>query len=151
MHSGAATVAPDHLAKIREGMRSVTAERGGTAYRVWNEQGGRQLGFDVAGKSGTAQVPKQWKNHVDVDGTPWREILREGNMVWFAGFAPVDNPKVAFVAVVEYVLYQSGSDMEGFTDEGTVIGGGATVAGPLCVEALKACKELGYITAATSH
>ncbi|MCL2701525.1 MAG: penicillin-binding transpeptidase domain-containing protein [Phycisphaerae bacterium] len=139
-------IAREHMAEIREGMRRVTARYGGTAYKVWNTQGGRQLGFEVCGKSGTARVAGggQFRTVIHEDGTRRREMVREGNMVWFAGFAPAKNPQVAFVAMVEYVIYQSGSDPDEYI-EGGLTGGGATVAGPLCIEVLKACKELGYI------
>jgi len=143
---GHVPVPPEHWEPIRAGMLGVTSKQGGTAYKVWVDKGGHQLGFEVCGKSGTAQVSKDTRFVTDEDGTRRREILRTGNMCWFAGFAPARNPKVAFVAVVEYVHYLPGMDMEGIADDGTAFGGGASVAGPLCIEALKACKELGYIT-----
>jgi len=135
-------VAPEHIRWIREGMYRVTAAQRGTAFNVWNEKGGRSLGFDVCGKSGTAKRLPQTRTVIDDDGTRRLEVLRRGNMTWFAGFAPAQNPKVAFVALVEYVPYPG--DEHADTIDDSLVGGGASVAGPLCIEALKVCKELGY-------
>lgn len=52
---------------------------------------------------------------------------KELDHAWYIGFAPADNPKIAFAAMVEY----GGS------------GGGAAAA--VCREALTACVELGYL------
>lgn len=68
-------LAPGDLARIREGLRRVVGERGGTARRF----GLDELG--AAGKTGTAQLS---------DGG-------EGeNNAWFAGFAPRSTPLLAF-------------------------------------------------------
>ncbi|MBS4028934.1 MAG: penicillin-binding protein 2 [Ignavibacteriales bacterium] len=62
---------------IREGMRRVVMEPGGTASTA------RIKGIDVAGKTGTAQNP-------------------HGNdHAWFVGFAPFDNPKIAICVLIE--------------------------------------------------
>ncbi len=60
---------------IREGMRQVVA--GGTGWR------GGVYGIEVAGKTGTAQNP-----HGD-------------SHAWFIGFAPYENPVIAFAVLVE--------------------------------------------------
>lgn len=66
---------------VREGMRRVVMERGGT--------GGSAAipGVVVAGKTGTAENP-HGKAHS-----------------WFVGFAPFDNPKIAICVLVENVGY----------------------------------------------
>ena len=69
----------EHVSAIVEGMRSVTSEQGGTSYIVF-----KKSDIEVAGKTGTAQVAK---------GTP--------NGV-FVGFAPIENPQIAVVALVEH-------------------------------------------------
>ncbi|MFP3937679.1 MAG: penicillin-binding transpeptidase domain-containing protein [Phycisphaerae bacterium] len=93
---------------VRRGMRKVVADPGGTAYRVFTDAPELR---DMCGKTGTAQAPA-----VKVDG----QVMRSGDMAWFAGFAPADNPEIAFSVVVEYA------------DDG-----GSRVAGPVAVDLLK--------------
>lgn len=78
-HSTKLTLNEKHVAAIVEGMRSVTSEQGGTSYIVF-----KNSDIEVAGKTGTAQV---------ASGTP--------NGV-FVGFAPIENPQIAVVAIVEH-------------------------------------------------
>lgn len=66
---------------VREGMRRVVQEPGGTASTV------RVKGIEAAGKTGTAQNP-HGKSHA-----------------WFIGFAPFDNPRIAIAVLVENVGY----------------------------------------------
>ena len=68
-----------HVDAVVEGMKSVTSEQGGTSYIVF-----KNSDIEVAGKTGTAQVSS---------GTP--------NGV-FVGFAPIENPQIAVVAIVEH-------------------------------------------------
>lgn len=69
----------EHVNAVVEGMRSVTSEQGGTSYIVF-----KNSDIEVAGKTGTAQVSS---------GTP--------NGI-FVGFAPIENPQIAVVAIVEH-------------------------------------------------
>ena len=69
----------EHVNAVVEGMKSVTSEQGGTSYLVF-----KNSDIEVAGKTGTAQVSS---------GTP--------NGI-FVGFAPIDNPQIAVVAIVEH-------------------------------------------------
>jgi penicillin-binding protein 2 len=64
---------------IFEGMRSVTSDRGGTAYSTFSS-----FPIEVAGKTGTATAS---------NGSP---------NAWFVGFAPYDNPEIAVVCVIEH-------------------------------------------------
>ncbi|HEV8229792.1 MAG TPA: penicillin-binding transpeptidase domain-containing protein [Candidatus Limnocylindria bacterium] len=75
---GHAASIPTDLSLIRDGLRSVVADRDGTVYFPF-------LGFGVpvAGKSGTAETPSG-----DPNG-------------WFIGFASFDAPSIAFAAVYE--------------------------------------------------
>lgn len=66
---------------VREGMRRVVMEPGGTASLA------RVKGIQAAGKTGTAQNP-HGKDHS-----------------WFVGFAPVENPRIAVAVLVENVGY----------------------------------------------
>ncbi len=63
---------------VREGMRRVVQEPGGTAGLA------RVRGVEAAGKTGTAQNPHGMKDHS-----------------WFIGFAPFDHPKIAIAVLVE--------------------------------------------------
>jgi len=121
-------LSPDHVELIHEGMYRVVNSRGGTAYKYFYPSGAEPLGVDVCGKSGTAQVSPQ---RADVDGDGVVEIVRDGNMVWFSGFAPRRDPKIAFAIVVEYV--PSGA------------GGGSSVCGPIARKLVGLCKRLGYL------
>ena len=70
----------EQIQKVRNGMRRVVHEDGGTARRA------RVAGIEVAGKTGTAQ------------------FMRGGvkdNRAWFMGFAPYENPRFAFCVMVE--------------------------------------------------
>ena len=66
---------------VREGMRRVVQEPGGTASLA------RVKGIEAAGKTGTSQNP-HGKDHS-----------------WFVGFAPFDNPTIAIAVLVENVGY----------------------------------------------
>lgn len=77
------TVNPDNLKVILEGMKSVTSDRGGTAYSYF-----KNFNIEVGGKTGSAQAGK------DSNGN---EITH----AWFIGFAPYDKPEIAVVILVE--------------------------------------------------
>ncbi len=64
---------------IKLGMLSVTSDRGGTSYNTFKD-----LGIEVAGKTGTAEVSTGSSNGI------------------FVGFAPYDKPKIAIVAIIEH-------------------------------------------------
>lgn len=64
---------------IIKGMKSVTTETGGTSYIVF-----KNSNIEVAGKTGTAEVP---------NGNP--------NAI-FVGFAPIVNPEIAVVVILEH-------------------------------------------------
>jgi penicillin-binding protein 2 len=77
-------ISPQTLATVREGMERVV--RSGTA---------RYAGLDyfrVAGKTGTAELGSGQPNHA-----------------WFAGFAPHDDPRIAFAVVSELTPGHGGS------------------------------------------
>lgn len=69
----------NYLNAIKKGMLSVTSDTGGTANIVF-----KNSNIQVAGKTGTSQVPGGTNNGI------------------FVGFAPYDNPKIAVVAVIEH-------------------------------------------------
>ncbi len=69
------------LDAVRLGMYKVVNERGGTAFRAF---GNFDQPFKVCGKTSTAERPRD-------------------NAGWFAGYAPYENPRIAFVVVVEHL------------------------------------------------
>jgi len=120
----------EHLDLVRQGMHKVCNQPGATAYSRFHGPDIGPLDFDVCGKTGTAAVPPQ---RIDSDGdgalTEADQVVRQGDMAWFAGFAPYNQPQVAVAVVVEYV------------EEG----GGAKDAAPIAREALRLCRQMGYI------
>ncbi len=74
---------PENLKTVLEGMRSVTSERGGTAYSYFKD-----FNIEVGGKTGSAQAG-------DTDN------VNAKTHAWFIGFAPFDNPEIAVVILVE--------------------------------------------------
>jgi penicillin-binding protein 2 len=110
---------PAQLEAVREGMRRVANEPGGTAYKIFHGEDIEPLPVEVAGKTGTATVASLKVE----DGED-----RTGDMAWFAGYAPYEDPQVAVAVVVEYVE-----------------GGAAINAGPIARETLRACLRRGYL------
>ena len=72
-------ISKENLDAIREGMRGVTSETGGTAYSTFSD-----FDIDIAGKTGSAQTGIEGEAHG-----------------WFVGFAPYDEPEIAVVVLVE--------------------------------------------------
>lgn len=71
---------PEQIEKVRDGMRRVVNEGGGTAGKA------RIKGMEVAGKTGTAQF--------------FRSGVKD-NHTWFIAFAPYDAPKYAVCVIVQ--------------------------------------------------
>ena len=72
-------ISEENLDAIREGMKGVTSEPGGTAYSTFAD-----FDIDIAGKTGSAQTGIEGEAHG-----------------WFVGFAPYDEPEIAVVVLVE--------------------------------------------------
>ena len=114
---------PGSLACVQDALRAVVNDPGGTGYSY-----ARDSEIEICGKTGTAQTSPRWidRNH---DGKRQDdEILRAGDSAWFAGYAPFRHPQLAFAVVVEY------SDTHG-----------ASAAGPIALEAMRLCKQMGYL------
>jgi penicillin-binding protein 2 len=71
---------------VRTAMWGVVNEQGGTGFRAKIE------GFDVAGKTGTAQVVGKQAN---LKGQAYKDNS------WFVGFAPSRNPEIVVAAFIE--------------------------------------------------
>lgn len=71
-------ISKESIQAVREGMKSVALERGGTAYSIF-----KNFNIEVGGKTGSAES--------------------SGNKVtaWFVGFAPYEDPEICVVVMVE--------------------------------------------------
>ncbi len=74
-------ISPENFSIVKEGMRSVTGDEGGTAYSVF-----QNFGVSVGGKTGSVETTREEGGDVHA---------------WFVGFAPYENPQIAVVVVVE--------------------------------------------------
>lgn len=97
-------LSPGTLARVRTGLRLVVADDHGTGKRV------RHSEVSIAGKTGTAETGGGRPDHA-----------------WFAGYAPADEPRVAFVVVLEHG------------------GSGGHVAGPVAHDFVQALLDFGVI------
>ncbi len=86
---------PENLKRVQKALAAVT-EEGGTAFGA-REQA-QLTGFDMAGKTGTAEVSSRGPRGTDAD----RAWYYARAHAWFAGYAPVRSPEVAVVALVEH-------------------------------------------------
>jgi penicillin-binding protein 2 len=86
-------VSPQHLDLMRRALRDVVQEESGTAFRARNKDG-----VAISGKTGTAQVVSR-KGRSEESSSAWYLDRSHG---WFAGFAPSDDPQVAFAVLVEH-------------------------------------------------
>ncbi len=91
---------PEHLDIVREAMRKVCMEPGGTAYRP-NPLGAN--GIDMAGKTGTGQVTgisasERASGVIRNKDKEWR--FRDHSI--FVGYAPFDKPRFAVGTIVEH-------------------------------------------------
>jgi penicillin-binding protein 2 len=93
-------ISEDALARVREGMNQVMNEPGGTAYAF---RGKPQPGFEMAGKTGTAQV-RTYSQAEHQNG-----ITKNSDLQWklrdhalFIGFAPVVSPRYACACIIEH-------------------------------------------------
>jgi penicillin-binding protein 2 len=78
------SINPETLAFIRQAMLGVVEEGTGARSKV--------PGIPIGGKTGTAQVVRKG------EGKGIAELKDHG---WFVSFAPVDNPQIAVVVLVE--------------------------------------------------
>jgi penicillin-binding protein 2 len=93
------------LSRVREGLRKVVQDRHGTGYKY-----ARLPEIEFAGKTGTAEVGGNRPDHA-----------------WFAGYAPANNPRVAFAVVLEHA------------------GSGGREAGPVAKQLVQSLLQTGFI------
>ncbi len=93
----------------QEGLYGAVNEAGGTGREY-----ARHPSVKICGKTGTAQTER-----------------RGFNMVWFCGYAPRDNPQIAFAIMLEYVPTSSG--------------GGGKNCGPLAPKLVDICRKQHYL------
>ncbi len=80
------------LEVVREGLAMAVAEPGGTGYR-----GARSEIVEIAGKTGTAQVSSgRGQPEGEYEWHPDR------NHSWFVGWAPADEPEIAFSVLIPH-------------------------------------------------
>ena len=72
-------ISSENLNAIREGMKGVTSDDGGTAYTYF-----RNFSIEVGGKTGSASIDD--RGHANA---------------WFIGFAPFDDPEIAVAVYVK--------------------------------------------------
>jgi penicillin-binding protein 2 len=84
---------PSHWDLVIQGMVNVVHGERGTARRI-----GRDTGFEIAGKTGTAQV-FGLKQDEEYDAEKVAEHLRDHSL--FIAFAPADDPRLAVAVMVE--------------------------------------------------
>ncbi len=89
-------VAPEKLQAIRDGLWMVV-NAAGTGHNA------QIKGYDVAGKTGTAQVISN-AGKLAAAGNTTRDLRDNG---WFIFFAPRDNPKIAGVVFLEHGVHGS--------------------------------------------
>ncbi|MFO0755446.1 MAG: penicillin-binding protein 2 [Byssovorax sp.] len=89
-------VRPENLALVQKALRAGVNEEGGTAFHA--SRGANLVNFDMAGKTGTAQV----SHHLARGAEAERVWYFNREHAWFAGYAPVKSPEVAVVALVEH-------------------------------------------------
>ncbi|OIJ16104.1 hypothetical protein BKP35_03740 [Anaerobacillus arseniciselenatis] len=83
----------DYIERVQEGFRLVVHGSQGTARALANNS------FKVAGKTGTSQLTFVRDAHNNVIRDRNGQAIRGNNQI-FVGYAPYDNPEVAFVVIV---------------------------------------------------
>jgi len=88
-------VKPEQLQAVRSAMRDVVASVHGTAHSSMG-----RLAWTSAGKTGTAQVVGEAQDDEKPENDkPLKKIHQDH--AWFMGYAPYENPRIAFAVIVE--------------------------------------------------
>jgi penicillin-binding protein 2 len=86
-------VDPANLERIVDGLYGVVNDASGTAFAARIDDG-----IAIAGKTGTAQLTGRIRSESDVE----RDEYHRRAHAWFAGFAPVEDPELAIVVLIEH-------------------------------------------------
>jgi len=86
------SISPETMAVLKNALVGVVNTPGGTAYKA------RSTLVKVAGKTGTSQVRKGPDPKTGEPPLPHEQL----DHAWFAGFAPADNPRIAFAVIIEH-------------------------------------------------
>jgi penicillin-binding protein 2 len=89
---------PQNLKLVQKALEAGVGAEGGTALLAYQNSGLREMGIDVAGKTGTAQVTHRHDSTLD-DEKMW---YYNRDHALFASYAPTRSPEVAVVAIVEH-------------------------------------------------
>jgi len=129
---------PAAVAAAKDGMWRVVNGQSGTGKAL--VAGDKELqSLQICGKTGTAQAPMPMRVVKGPDGKPawqayepnepWFRKDKDGKLdhAWYIGFAPRDNPTIAFAVMVEYG------------------GSGGVSAASVAREALQDCMLRGYV------
>lgn len=103
-------VKPEHLEQVRDSLRAVAQEPGGTAYRT------RSTTTSMAAKTGTAQVVRLGRERLK----GWQTDYFERDHAWYVAYAPADEPRVVVAVLNEHA------------------GHGGSAAGPIAVAVIDA-------------
>ncbi|PFK45834.1 penicillin-binding protein [Bacillus cereus] len=85
----------EHIKRVQEGFRQVFNDQGGTGTKYF-----ASAPYKAAGKTGTAQIPYGGDKEIGRDANGQRKIIYNLTLV---GYAPYDDPEVAFSVVVPWV------------------------------------------------
>ena len=102
---------PEMISAIRKGLRQTVSDQQGTAHATVD-----LASVAIAGKTGTVQTGGSQPDHS-----------------WFVGYAPADDPQIAFVITLEHA------------------GDAATAAGPVAKLLIERMHELGYFSASVAR
>jgi penicillin-binding protein 2 len=89
---------PENLKLVQKALAAGVSEEGGTSLTAYNNSGLREMGVDVAGKTGTAQV----SHHLARGAEAEKSWYFNREHAWFAAYAPVKSPEVAVAVIVEH-------------------------------------------------
>src|SRR5699024_7905482 len=92
---------PEYVKRVQTGFYQVFNEAGGTAYSSW-----RGTSYVAAGKTGTAENEVYGKRE---DGTSYK--IADVENLSLVGYAPHDNPEVAFAVIVPNLSKNRGNQI----------------------------------------
>lgn len=84
---------PEYLAVVNQGLYDVTTGDHGTARYYFQD-----LPLDVAGKTGTAEIPSYDTKSID----PVLSVIKRPNHAVFTGYAPYGDPEVSVVSFIQF-------------------------------------------------